>query len=295
MRKISNAIDLSYYTVKGVLVKNGVYKSTMLPKDLLKVRNDKIIELYNQGNNLNQIAKPMKINRETARYVLIKNGIYRYPGLQNELKIERNNKIIEWYKEGKSIKEISGLIKLSFYPIKNILIKKGLFTSQKLPSDLALKRNKKIAHLYKSGKSPSRIAETMSLEYTSIRQILIKEGIYKFNAPRDRSRNIERNKRIVKLYKSGKHVKVIAKEVDLTPLSVRDILIRQGAYVLYEYSHLNDERNKKIVALYKKGHSVYSLSKSLKVCYNTIRNALIKKDAYNYIQERTIKRYKKKK
>lgn len=294
MVEISKSMDVGYYTVKGVLVKNDVYKSKLLPKPLLIKRNKKIIELYKKGYNLNQIAIPLNIDRESARQVLIKHGIYKYPGLYNEEKIKRNAEIVELYNNGKTVKEISEIVKLSYYPIKNLLINKGLYVSHKLTNELAVKRNKIIFKLYKSGISPSRIAERMNLEYSSVRGILIKASLYKFNAPRDRSRNEKRNKIIVKLYESGKSLKSIAEKMDLSSVSIRDILIKQNAYKLYEYSHINDERNKRIVDMYKKGTTVYDIAEKLKVCYNTVRNALIKKHAYDYIQERTKKRFKKK-
>ena len=293
MVEISKSMDVGYYTVKAILIKNGVYKSKLLPKPLLIKRNNKIIELYKKGYNLNQIAIPLNIDRESARQVLIKKGIYKYPGLYNESKIKRNNEIIELYNNGKTLKEISEIVKLSYYPVKNLLKNKGLYISHKLTNDLAIKRNKEIFKLYKSGKSPANIAEKMNLEYNSVRGILIKAGIYNFNAPRDRSKYEKRNKKIVKLYQSGKSLRFIAEVVDLNPLSVRDVLIKQNVYKLYAYSHINDDRNKRIVDLYKKGVTVYAIAKKLKVCYNTIRNTLINKHAYDYVQERTKKRFKK--
>jgi DNA-binding NarL/FixJ family response regulator len=176
--KINKLTKLSSKTIINLLMKNGIYK----PVKIVKERNKKIIDLYKNGENLRSISEKMKLHNNTIKYILNKNSVYKSSWLSKEGRIERNNKIINLYKKGINLKSIAVAMNVSDETVRLVLIKKGIHKFNTLIElKVILKvRNKKIVDLYKKGETMKNIADTMKLSNNSVRNVLIKNGIYIF-------------------------------------------------------------------------------------------------------------------
>lgn len=88
-------------------------------------RNNKIIELYNSGLKITEIANTLNLDRRTVTSVLKKDKTINYENTKNRLSlktIERNNKVINLYQDkNKSIHEIADILNLDRRTISKIL------------------------------------------------------------------------------------------------------------------------------------------------------------------------------
>lgn len=80
VREISEILDISYGTVRNVLLDVGIYtKAKMGPTS--KVKNidsnkDNVITLYKQGYNVNEINNQLGISKPTIRKILKDAGLF---------------------------------------------------------------------------------------------------------------------------------------------------------------------------------------------------------------------------
>ena len=127
IKKIAAIVELSEREVYECLYKNGFSHL----KNRNGGRDKKICELYTKGVQITQIAKQLRIDRHTVTDVLKVTGTYKgnkHANLFSVEKEERNQKALELYASGKSLREVSKELNVCPATISNILHAHGIDT-----------------------------------------------------------------------------------------------------------------------------------------------------------------------
>ena len=90
----------------------------------MSLRDNSIVELYDEGKSTYQIADELELNRHTVSKVLKKNQIEtRTIADYHKLKHEE---VVELFNKGKDKKEIAEILELTDYTVRKVLEERGL-------------------------------------------------------------------------------------------------------------------------------------------------------------------------
>lgn len=119
--KIASVLGEKELTIYNILFENNIDD---LQKDKTYERNQLICAKFKNNEKITDIANDLKLERHTVSSVLDKffpDRIKRNLSNLSKEKSERNNKIVLLYKQGKSISEISNIVKINRSTIYKIL------------------------------------------------------------------------------------------------------------------------------------------------------------------------------
>lgn len=244
-------------------------KPKEIPKAPIKVEgvDKEILDAYDSGTSINEIAKNKNVKREDVLKALVK---YRLPDEDGKFSIPRkklgrgirgamsrqkdpslparNKRITDAYNSGKKPEEIAEEEKLPLRTIRYVLTNERAAGRAKIPPKGLLaegqvrpgldERNKRILKSYtEDKKKPSEIAEEQEIPLRTVRYVLAearRSGDLP-SKPRGRepyggAENLEaRNKRIADAYNSGKKPEEIAQQEKLPLRTVRYVLTTERA------------------------------------------------------------------
>ena len=170
----------------------------------LDEQKERIIKLYKQGKNQQQIADEIGCSRTGAGLALKRWGVF----IPKESVIENNkDRIIELYRQGKPQREIAEIIGCNQTSIGDALKRWDVY----MPKESIIENNKdRIIELYEQGKTQKQIADEIGgCTLTGIRLALKRWDVY---MPKESI--IENNKdQIIELYEQGKTYQEIADEI----------------------------------------------------------------------------------
>jgi DNA-binding CsgD family transcriptional regulator/8-oxo-dGTP pyrophosphatase MutT (NUDIX family)/predicted ABC-type ATPase len=235
-------------------------------------RDAQIVEKYNQGMSLPEIAESAGITTNAVGLVLNqarKRGLVGKPrsGVKKPEDIPRNTKIVDMYESGKGTAEIAKELGVTKNIVYNVVLKAGkLRKLDKVKErEKYSQRDKGILEQYESGESLTEIAQELGMSRSAVSQIVAKAG-------KLRSVTEPRNKKIVELYESGKRAIEISRELGVSQAIVYDAVAQAG-----KTRPVTDvSRNKKIVELYESGKSPKEIARELEVSQQVV-NKVVRK------------------
>ena len=127
INKIKNILQISELEVRECLIKNGI---SVFSEHYVE-RNENVCNLYLQGIKITEIANLLSINRHTVTDILKKNQIYKGNIRANNFsdeKFERNQKIIDLYSKGFSLRQVADKMKVCSSTVSNVLHVHGINT-----------------------------------------------------------------------------------------------------------------------------------------------------------------------
>ena len=276
IKEISKRTGLSSATVSryiSIMIEEGSLKARnkkrvktkakKAKEEEIKARQEKIIEWYNEGITIEEMAKKLGVNRVTvSRYVseLIKRGKISStsPRVEERQKetLRKKETLIEMYSKGATADEIAqelGLTRNTVYGYIQKLRKQGLIPPaerKKKAENLDGKERKKDQYirLYMEGKTAKEMAEIMGVAigtvYSNI-SALRKEGVITPATKRKKKQKKKMSKA-----KSSK-----AKPTNYTPSKETTM-------------------QERILQLYDQGHTKSEISEILQMPYDRVEEAL---------------------
>lgn len=238
MLSIAGELGIDNGSVRYALKKAGVYKQQRFIKNRLtqeevKIRNQQIVQMYQQGMKIPVIANLFNRDRYWVREILKREGLCRakYRRLKKDEYSVRTQQICELYKQGMSMNAIGKKVMLSQPMVCNILLKAGLHNKRENPTGYLTKeeirnRNQKIYQLYRNGKTIEEIAAIFKRDKTQIYLILKKAGLTQASAILNKQKREAYHLHICDLYKQGLRITDIARQLNAAKSSVRAILKR---------------------------------------------------------------------
>lgn len=235
-----------------------------LKKQEIAQRNNKILDLLEEGMTLPEIAKKLNVSEGTIRVFTRKNNILK--------KMTENLKkiILEKLLAGESKEEI-----MKSLNVKKFFIDK-LAEENKVCKTLREKRDKKIVKLIKDGMFISDVAKQFNLSNSQVRKIL-NDYSEKANTKVKLNNYFKvRATEIHKLLMKGLGIKEIAEKYGISTYRVSDIAKENDTL-----KKIKAKRNKKIYNLAKKGLTYTKIAKRLNVSKTTVMRALKKERCKN--------------
>lgn len=161
----------------SIILKKGSTKSgpSKNRKQLKEERYAKIIELYNSGESMEDIAQKLAIAISTVQRALRdekrKNGFIKKNKRHNKKAEARYAKIVELWNLGIEKGEIKNQLQISMNTINNAL-KKAKANGQHVEASYVQKRNEKVIKLWNSGKSHKDIIKETGISQGTLSKIL---------------------------------------------------------------------------------------------------------------------------
>lgn len=141
---------------------------------------------------------------------------------------------------------------------------------------LTEEQKKEIVELYRSGKSSTEIGKIYNRNFSSILDILHNSG-ESVRDPRRCKLNEEQKTKCIELYRYGKTFKEIAKQYDVSPSTINNVLSRSGEVKRKGGNRakvFSEKEIKDIIKLYRHGKSSEQIGKKYCVSHSVIINAL---------------------
>ena len=259
---------------------------------------EKIIELWNEGKTIEEVANEFQLTKGTLYSYLdkgrkkglkVRDG--RKDGTKHRESEERAKKIVELWNSGLSIDEISNQLGISKSTIDKTLSqarKQGLIIRDRIKKvDIeSEKRDKKIVELWNLGFSRAEISNQLGISKGTIDNTLskarkqglkirdgIKNGIRKI-------RSEERAKKIVELWNSGLSRAEISNQLGISKSTIDKTLSKareQGLTIrdgIKERHIKSEEIAEKIVELWNSGLSIDEISNRLEIKKTTVYRKL---------------------
>jgi 8-oxo-dGTP pyrophosphatase MutT (NUDIX family)/DNA-binding CsgD family transcriptional regulator/predicted ABC-type ATPase len=175
------------------------------PRMIPKETEQKVVRAYLEGEKMLEIAKKFNISKTSIDRILERSGVPRRkkidksgegtsPGVSGKMGVQkrfadRNEKIIEQYKNGTSLAEIAKSVGTTRSAVENVLNmarKRGLIGRPRsgVAKSEDIPRNMKIVELYESGKGYAEIAKELGLTTNVVYNAVLKSG--KMRRPKKR-------------------------------------------------------------------------------------------------------------
>ncbi len=181
--------------IANIFKRHGIYnlQITKELKEQIKERNKEIIERFEKGIPLLRIQTGFNMSDRSIKRIIFEksqtNTNSKWRQLNDSEKEELKNKIIELFKTGNTIKQISKLTEYPTKVIRNILVKNQIYSITSAKTFInkdTIERDKKILKQYKKGKQFSQLSRAFNLNEYKIWQIIKKAGAHhKFETEKD--------------------------------------------------------------------------------------------------------------
>jgi len=151
-----------------------------------ELRNQQIIQAYQNNQPINQLAKQFNLSRQTIRCILIKNKSYQSPKKAQKL----IKQIIQLYQNNHSTAQIAKITQIKTQTIYEFLKKEKLYQSPKINIEA---RNQEIIQFYQNNKhfTLKQIAQKFNLKTNTLWAILKKLDILR---PKQKKKQKTKNK-----------------------------------------------------------------------------------------------------
>jgi len=206
----------------------------------------KVIDLFNEGIEFNEIAKKISRSRKlnfSSSQTLIrkilrkhKSELNIYPS-SNYISNKRNQEITADFNSGLKMKEIAVKYKLTAERVRQVLFKSGLTVKinkpkkERFTNQLKKTRNQEIINEYLQRKNHYELSDSYNLCYFSLRKIIKNNNILyrkEYNyLPKPKLNGEERLKRYLKIieeYKNGSTIHQVAKRFSYRDITIYNIL-----------------------------------------------------------------------
>ena len=222
------------------------------------------------------IAKVENTRRAKAAKLLQQKQLKK----RKEIKL-RNEKIIKLFKKGALQKDIAETLNVSLATIEVQLNHSGLIASRKKQTmEQKEKRTKKIAALFKKGKSIQQIEQILNVSQSIIRYALKDENLIKQQIRKQSKEIQERIKAIHKLNKKNVPKKHIAEQLNCSRAYVSHTLRGDTTYQDKKIA-LKTKRVNKILALKAKNKTDMEIAKTLGIATVTVKKYYLEYCALN--------------
>lgn len=222
---------------------------------------------------------------------------------------EIEDQIVEMRKQGASYKEIKKALGIREALVAKVLREKGMTNNQEINKVIEErkkqendKRDNGIIQMKKSGATYIEIMEEYNIGIETIRKILNKERQDKIEkAPEERQEEKRkqqeerdrRDKRIVEMRKSGKTIKQIAEEINVSQETARKIINRNIDDKEIEQAKI--DRNAKILEMRENGDAYKKIAEEFAISQETVRRILNDNGGISTEEVRKLRKYKKQK
>lgn len=248
LEDIAKTVGMSSWGVRDRLKMLGEYYVRDNVKRKRKVSDKDIIELYNKGTSISEIANKHNVTYCNVLQRVKELGIYKRRGDRPDIKGEKNplyrddvdnKKLIDMYNEGYSIAYLAKEFNMSKGGILNRVKALGVYRKRGSKYGMPVingknKNDDEMIDLYKSGVRISELAKKYNMTYKGIQYRLKvlgayeKKGIEGENNPA--YRNDVDNDKIINMYKNGISVAKIADTVGMSKSGIVKRLKRLGVY-----------------------------------------------------------------
>ena len=289
VKEIAKRLNVTVETIntyiKELEEEGRVEKRKTLRKTSKKEENkEKILELYNQGLEIKEIAKRLNISDTT---------IYKYiKELKEEGRIQKRKTLakkdinkeetLELYNSKMKVKEIAKKLNVSVVTIRTYI--KELKEEGKVQNNGKEERKEEALELYNQGLEIKEIAKRLNVTAVTINTYikeLIEEGRIQERKDLKQRKKEEKKEEVLRLYKQGIETKEIAKKLNLADSTIHRYIreLEEEGRVEERKSvrkSIKIERKEKVLELYNQGIEVKEIAMRLKVSPATV---------YKYIEE----------
>ena len=299
VKEIAKRLNVTVETIntyiKEIEEEGRVEKRKTLRKTSKKEENkEKILELYNQGLEIKEIAKRLNISDTT---------IYKYiKELKEEGRIQKRKTLakkdinkeetLELYNSKMKVKEIAKKLNVSVVTIRTYI--KELKEEGKVQNNGKEERKEEALELYNQGLEIKEIAKRLNVTSVTINTYikeLIEEGRIQERKNLKQRKKEEKKEEVLRLCKQGIKTKEIAKKLNLA-----DSTIHRYIRELEEEGRVEErksvrksvkiERKEKVLELYNQGTEVKEIAMRLDVSVVTIKTYIKELKEEGRVEER---------
>lgn len=331
-KKIGEIVNCGETTVARCISKQSnkaeleiEHKANSTIRTITKEEEKNIAELYKQGKSLGEISKITNLGPERVLSNLKKQDnweeIEKEHTKNKKLTVIRQelvDKMVELYKQGKSINEIANILGCGESSVsrhitkqenKDELIKSNKENSPqkeiKEATIITPDRLNQIIELFKNGKSFKEISLEIGCNQTTVARKLRKLENWK-ELEKENIKNSPRTiittdtvEKMVELFKQGKSANAIANILHCNPTTVLDYIEKQPNKNKIKEEHaknrtqfsVNQEYIEKMIEMYKQGKSTNEIAKILGCSKTTVKNQIKKSKDLNEIKQEHIKNF----
>ena len=246
-----------------------------------KELKERVLELYNQGLEIKEIAKSLKVpvgSINVCTRKLKKEGIIQSRGLIKNIEKEKaKEKILKLYNSKAGTEEIAKALNISLptmYRYIRELREEGKFQGIKKKEE----RKEKTLELYNQGIEVKEIAKRLNVTVETINTYikeLEEEGrVEKRKTLRKTSKKEENKEKILELYNQGLEIKEIAKRLNISDTTIYKYikeLKEEGRIQKRKTLAKKDINKEETLGLYNSKMKVKEIAKKLNVSVVTIR------------------------
>jgi len=233
--------------------------------------------LYEVGKPIGEIAREVGTSRKGAKSILVKTNAERkkeIETLQVKRATEREAELIaKMYKEGKSIPEIARELKRSVHTVYTHLKELGI---ERRKRRLTKEEIETIVKMHREGKPVSEIARELKRSTSAVYSHLKRLGVESEKKKKERKLTEEEIEAIVKMYKGGKSIYEIAREIRRSPYAVYSHLKKMGVNTRRKRKLLTEEEIEVIAKMYREGKKVMEIAEEVERSYYAVYTQLKK-------------------
>lgn len=297
IKEIAKSLNMSIASINKYTKKlrqKGMIQNRKLIKSIkIEKTQEKILELYNQGINVEKIATKLNLSSSTVYRTIRK--LNKEGRIQSINKKGRKKKTLELYNLGLETKEISKRLNVTVESINTYIkeLREEGKIQQRERKNVAKEENKKkILELYNQGLYIKEIANEVYLAETTVNRY-IKELKEEGKIQQGKRKNVakEKNKeKILELYNLGMKRKEIAEKLNISVGTIQKYkieLVQEGKLQIIDKKK---ERKEKVIELYNQGIDSKEIAKRLEVSVVTINTYISELIEAGKIQQRKRKR-----
>jgi transposase len=176
--KLAKQFNVDKSTIQRVLEKNKIEVKGpgYFNKKLTAAQEKEILGLYREGLSISKVSQRTNIDNSTIKLVLKRNDIEVRPGSGYQVKVneEVEQKIIELFRQGNTVKKIAETLALSPQTVSITLKRNNIeitLTYQHLRK-VTEETEKEIARLYREGLNMKEIAVIVRLDPRTVSKVL---------------------------------------------------------------------------------------------------------------------------
>ena len=282
VKEIAKRLNVTVETIntyiKELEEEGRVEKRKTLRKTSKKEENkEKILELYNQGLEIKEIAKRLNISDTT---------IYKYiKELKEEGRIQKRKTLakkdinkeetLELYNSKMKVKEIAKKLNVSVVTIRTYI--KELKEEGKVQNNGKEERKEEALELYNQGLEIKEISKRLNVTAVTI-NTYIKELIEEGRIEERKNLKQRKKEEVLRLYNQGIETKEIAKKLNLAYSTIHRYIreLEEEGSIQRRKNLKQRKREERILELYNQGIEIVEIAKELDVSGATV---------YRYIKE----------
>jgi len=193
-----------------------------------------MVELYNDGYGLVAIAELYDCSTTHVRNILLENGVQlRRKGVSSKIYDDDTVKdVVDYYKQGYSIKELRDMLGIGSVSIRKILTDNGVKIRGRGRGRINFSEEdcRKIVEMYNSKYTIESIANYYNVSINTIRRVLVERGV-RIRKPSEIHRhNEEYIEQIRDLYSELGNYRKVAERLGTTKQNVYKLLKKYGKH-----------------------------------------------------------------